>query len=60
MLPIILTILDDDDRAFVESIYIRYEKKLYVISMKDLQDHRDAQDCVNDTIVLVTESILLS
>ena len=57
MLPIILNILDDDDRAFVESIYIRYEKKLYVISMKYLQDHRDAQDCVNDTIVLVTESI---
>ncbi len=57
MLPIILNILDDDDRAFVESIYIRYEKKLYVISMKYLQDHRDAQDCVNDTIVLVIESI---
>ena len=57
MLPIILTILDDEDRAFVESLYIKYEKKLYVISMKYLQDHRDAQDCVHDTITLVIERI---
>ena len=57
MLSIILSILDDDDRAFVESLYINYEKKLYVISMKYLQDHRDAQDCVQDTIVLIAESI---
>lgn len=57
MLPIILNLLDDDDRAFVELIYIKYEKKLYAISMKYLQDHRDAQDCVHDTIALVIESI---
>ena len=36
MLPIILNIVDDDDRAFVEKIYVRYEKQLYLISMKYL------------------------
>ena len=57
MLPIILNILNDDERAFVETIYIKYEKQLYAISKKYLQDHRDAQDCVHDTIALVIESI---
>ncbi|MBQ7376872.1 MAG: sigma-70 family RNA polymerase sigma factor [Clostridia bacterium] len=57
MLPIILNILNDDERAFVETIYVKYEKQLYIISMKYLQDHRDAQDCVHDTIALVIDSI---
>ena len=57
MLPIILNIVDDDDRAFVEEIYIRYEKHLYLISMKYLNNHHDAQDCVHETIKLIIESI---
>lgn len=57
MLPIILSIADDDDRAFVEKIYDKYEKKLYLISMDILHDHYDAQDCVHDTITSVIERI---
>ena len=57
MLPIILNVADDDDRSFVEDIYIKYEKQLYLISMKYLQNHHDAQDCVHDTIKLVIDSI---
>ena len=57
MLPIILNIVDDDDRSFVEDVYIKYEKQLYLISMKYLQNHHDAQDCVHDTIKLVIDSI---
>lgn len=50
MLPIILSIVDNDDRAFVERIYIQFEKQLYLISMKYLNNHHDAQDCVHETI----------
>ena len=57
MLSIILNIVDDDDRSFVEDVYIKYEKQLYLISMKYLQNHHDAQDCVHDTIKLVIDSI---
>ncbi|MBE6584266.1 MAG: sigma-70 family RNA polymerase sigma factor [Ruminococcaceae bacterium] len=57
MLPIILNIVDDDDRAFVEKIYVKYENKLYLISMKYLNNHHDAQDCVHDTIQLIMEGI---
>ena len=57
MLPIILSIVDDDDRAFVEKIYVRYEKQLYLISMKYLNNHHDAQDCVHDTIKIIIDGI---
>lgn len=57
MLPIILNIVDDDDRAFVEEIYIRYEKQLYSISMKYLNNHHDSQDCVHETIRLISERV---
>ncbi|MBQ4090915.1 MAG: sigma-70 family RNA polymerase sigma factor [Clostridia bacterium] len=57
MLPIILTITNDDDRTFVEKIYVEYEKKLYAISMKYLNNHHDAQDCVHETVRLIIESI---
>ena len=57
MLPIILNIIDDDDRTFVEKIYVKYEKQLYLISMKYLNNHHDAQDCVHDTIKLIIDSI---
>ncbi|MBR2388515.1 MAG: sigma-70 family RNA polymerase sigma factor [Clostridia bacterium] len=57
MLPIILNIVDDDDRAFVEKIYVRYEKQLYLISMKYLNNHHDAQDCVHDTIKIIIDGI---
>lgn len=57
MLPIILSISDDNDRAFVEELYIRYEKKLYTISMKYLNHHHDAQDCVHETIGVVSEKV---
>lgn len=57
MLPIILNIVDDDDRAFVEKIYVEYEKQLYLISMKYLNNHHDAQDCVHDTIKIIIDGI---
>lgn len=57
MLPIILNIIDDDDRAFVEEIYARYEKQLYSISMKYLHNHHDAQDCVHEAIGLISERV---
>jgi len=57
MLPIILSIVDDDDRTFVEKIYVKYEKQLYLIAMKHLNNHHDAQDCVQDTIKLIIEGI---
>lgn len=57
MLPIILNIADDDDRDFVEMLYIRYEKQLYSTFMSYLNNHYDAQDCVHETIGLIIENV---
>ena len=58
MLPTILTnIADDDERAFVEKVYMTYEEKLFAISKKILRNHLDVQDCVNDTVFLFMKNI---
>ena len=57
MLPIILNIPDDDDREVVEKIYTKYEKKLYMVSMRYLHNHHDAQDCVHETVRKIIESV---
>ena len=57
MLSIILNIVDDDDRAFVEKVYLEYEKQLYAISNQYLGHHQDAQDCVHNTVELIMRNI---
>lgn len=57
MLPIILNITDDNDREVVDKIYTKYEKKLYMISMRYLHNHHDAQDCVHDTVRIIIEHL---
>lgn len=57
MLPVILNIVDDDDRSFLESIYVKYEKQLYSIAMRYLNDHHDSQDCVHETVRIIIDGI---
>ena len=57
MLPIIMNIADDDDRGFVERIYLDYEKKLKIISSFYITDDEDVNDCIQETIATVIENI---
>ena len=57
MLAIMSTKSEDDDLDFVSEIYEKYEKQLYLIAMKYLRNHHDAQDCVHDTIKSVIEEV---
>jgi len=57
MLPIILTVVDDDDRIFVEKLYCKYEKQLYIQAMKYLENHYDAQDCVHEAVRAIINGI---
>lgn len=59
MLEIILAIQDDDDRSMVENLYVKYEKKMRAIAYKILQNDFDAQDCVNETILRIIDSLEL-
>jgi len=57
VLPIILSIPDDDARDFVANIYVKYEKQLYLLSMSYLKNHYDAEDCVHNTIQKIINAI---
>ena len=57
MLPIILAINNDDDRAYVEKIYNQYGKKIYKIAFKILNNTEDAEDCVHDVVKIIIDNL---
>ena len=59
MLPIVFTINDDTDRAFVEKIYRLYGKKIYLSALKILNNHEDAEDWLHDVIKNVIDHLHL-
>ena len=57
MLPIVMTIGDEDDRAFVDKIYRLYGKKIYLSALKILNSPEDAEDCLQDVIKTVIDRL---
>ena len=57
MLAIIMSIENNNDRAFVEDIYNLYSEKMYLIAYDILKNHHDAEDCVQETIVKIIDKI---
>ena len=59
MLPIVMTIGDEDDKAFVDKIYRLYGKKIYLSALKILSSPEDAEDCLQDVIKTVIDRLEL-
>ncbi len=57
MLPIILAIRDEDDRNYVENVYLEQGKKLYKIACTYLNHRQDSEDCVHDVIVALINKL---
>lgn len=57
MLAIIMAIENEQDRLFVESIFNKYSEKMYLTAMDIINNHHDAQDCVQDTIVKIIDKL---
>lgn len=57
MLAIIMAIDNDQDRSFVDNIFKRYCEKMYIIAMEIINNHHDAEDCVQETIIKIIEKI---
>lgn len=53
MLAVIMAIENEDDRLFVETVFNRYAKKLYLVAYNILGNRADAEDCVQDTFVKI-------
>ena len=57
MLTIIMDIQNEDDRSFVEDLYARFERQMYVISYNVLKNHHDSQDCVHEVVARMIEHL---
>lgn len=57
MLPIILAIRDENDRDFVESIYLKYGKQLVYEAKKKIHNEIDVEDCVQDVFVVLIDKL---
>lgn len=57
MLDIIMSIENEEDRSFMETLYYDYSEKMYLVAMNILNNHYDAQDCVHNTIARIIDSI---
>ena len=57
MLGIIMTIRDDEDRSFVEELFLKDGRKLYLIANDILHHHEDSEDCVMKTLEVIIEKL---
>ena len=57
MLLIIMSIENEEDRSFVEQLYIKHERHMYVIAYEVLHHHQDAEDCVHDTVTIIVKCL---
>ena len=57
LLTLLMSIENEDDRSFVEILYLTYEKKLYMMAESILHNRYDAQDCVHEVICAVMRHI---
>ena len=55
MLPIILLIRDENDRKFVEDVYIRYKDRIFNKARIYLRNEHDVEECVQDVVVVLIE-----
>lgn len=59
MLPIMImmAIESDEDYSFVETLYNRYEKQMYVIAFSVLHHQQESEDCVHEAVINVIECL---
>lgn len=57
MLPIILSISNEEERAFVADLYIRYKSKIYNLAYQILHHKEDAEDCVHSVVKNIIDNL---
>ena len=53
ILAMIMTLENEEERSFVESLYHKYEKQMLNICMSVLKNNEDAKEAVSDTFVRI-------
>ena len=57
MLPMFLTIENDEERSLAEDLYLTYKSKMYMIAYAVLHNKEDAEDVVMDSICKIVKHI---
>ncbi len=57
MLPIFLTITNEDERRLAEHLYLTYKSKMYNIAFSILRNKEDAEDAVMDSVYKIVKNI---
>ena len=59
MFTFLLNIENEADRAFVENLYIKYGKKIYLVAFGVLGKKEDAEDCLQDIMRIIIDNLQL-
>ena len=59
VLPIFMTIENDEERALAENLYLTYKSRMYSIAYAILHNREDAEDAVMDAVFSIVKNISL-
>ena len=59
VLPIFMTIENDEERALAENLYLTYKSRMYGIAYAILHNREDAEDAVMDAVFGIVKNISL-
>ena len=59
VLPIFMTIENDEERSLAENLYLTYKSRMYGIAYAILHNREDAEDAVMDAVFSIVKNISL-
>lgn len=59
MFTFLLSIENENDRVFVEKLYLKYGKKIYLVAFGVLGKKEDAEDCLQDVMRIIIDNLQL-
>ncbi len=60
LMPLVFLLIDDeDDRAFLENVYLQYHRLMYAQALQILRQSQAAEDAVSDSLLALANKISL-
>ncbi len=60
LIPLVLLLIEnEDDRAFMENVYLQYHRLMYAQALRILKQRQAAEDAVSDSLLKLMEKISL-
>ena len=60
LIPLVFLLIEnEDDRLFLENVYIRYHRLMYAQALQILKQSQSAEDAVSDSLLSLAKKISL-